>query len=449
LQNLFIQRLFLKDILFLRMCFGLITEKLHWESDIRWTNYHFEKVSESILVECRISISSRTIRRIYSVASEEESLYKPQEESKSILVRFLGYKDWDQFKAQNLNKLPESSSKPEKFISLSQRTFFGFSSITSINRRVFIIVVIALCLIGFFLIKKQNINMQKATLSLAVQNNVGFPPLTSTFNYRMSEVTSEPVLIDFGDCTVVRLPFDKEMVTNSYLVPGYYRVTIKQGTKVLAESGVQVLTKDWETGINIPYSNSKSQNKIPDHYFSAKKVYLQKEGKLYLSPSEVKRMGFDTLHTYWTKYRYITDMNCEADNCSVEARVKNGSNTGGISCFDFALDIQGEKGTIRLHFTEPGCTGNVHFIFSEQEKHGRFAELSAFGQDLSDWTNVALKIIDRKATVFVKGKKIYENKYNQHIGKIKGVVITFRGSGALDNIKVKDLNNQEVYSNVF
>ena len=69
---------------------------------------------------------------------------------------------------------------------------------------------------------------------------------------------------------------------------------------------------------------------------------------------------------------------------------------------------------------------------------------------MSQWKKVQIKVSNKTANVFIEGKNVYSVKYNEPVGKIKGITFRFKGLGSVDYVKLyNNKDEQPVFSNTF
>jgi hypothetical protein len=63
--------------------------------------------------------------------------------------------------------------------------------------------------------------------------------------------------------------------------------------------------------------------------------------------------------------------------------------------------------------------------------------------------NVRIKNQNKKETIVLNGRKIYELKYRKDFGDIKGLIFTFSSAGSVDFVRLKNNDGLTAYQEEF
>ena len=72
-------------------CRASVEQKLGWGDSGQWTNADFEGLSEKILAETGVSLSTSTLKRLWGRVKYDST---PQAATLNALARFVGYDDY-------------------------------------------------------------------------------------------------------------------------------------------------------------------------------------------------------------------------------------------------------------------------------------------------------------------------------------------------------------------
>jgi len=172
-------------------------------------------------------------------------------------------------------------------------------------------------------------------------------------------------------------------------------------------------------------------------------------GMLYISSREYSKNNTTLLSDLWATYQYFADFDVDGDNMTLETRIINNKYLGGIPCYDTEIDLVCENDFAKIIFLEPKCESYAKVYFGEKKLNGAYTDLSAFGQNLSDWSDVKVEIRNKKARIFFNRKFIYQCDYDESLGKLNGIRFRFKGFGAVDFVKVSDTSGKIIYNNDF
>ena len=78
----------------IKHCLQTIEEKLQWGPCEQWTNYDFEKLSERIFDETKVSLSVTTLKRVWGRIKYP---HDPSLTTLNVLALFIGFPDWRAF----------------------------------------------------------------------------------------------------------------------------------------------------------------------------------------------------------------------------------------------------------------------------------------------------------------------------------------------------------------
>jgi hypothetical protein len=272
----------------------------------------------------------------------------------------------------------------------------------------------------------------------------GFAPLTSVFNYDVSGIESDSVYINFGgDFENILLPKDKKTITVSYTKPGLYEIRIFAGRKTMAFERAHIMSRDWEG--TVYHENG--------YYYLKDKNKLIHDGSLHLVPGEAEKGGIDIYMPHqkrsMVEYNHIQDYKVDGDNFSLETRIKNSPEEGGVYCYNSYIRVRGWNYGSRVSFTQPGCNSEAFVQFGEVLVDGKYTDLSSLGQDLSTWRVVKLVVKHKRAQVYIDNRPIFTTTYQNNIGPIKGITYRFKGYGSVDYLKLYNEKNELVYEDTF
>jgi hypothetical protein len=130
-----------------------------------------------------------------------------------------------------------------------------------------------------------------------------------------------------------------------------------------------------------------------------------------------------------------------SDNFTLAASIKNTWGEGPAVCKTAKIFVLCTNGAFIIPFTIPGCVSDVNLMLGDKYLRGKEHDLSAFGVDISDWTDVKLDVRARKVKIFAAGKIIWEDGYKENMGDVVGMRFCFLGGGAVKNILSIPVNN--------
>jgi hypothetical protein len=390
--------------------------------------------------------------------------YNPQIETKNALALYLNYEDWVDFKRQNPITVLERETMPMTK-NLDKFTVADTDRLTvdmvqekppktvlkdkkrkknQVQKKAWLLmptgIIAALVTVYFVFCQSQEVTgLGEATLR--VNKTIASVPFTPVYEYDISKVKADSIFIEFGDNMKELLPKDQNRIAYTYLIPNFYKVKLTAEKQTLAQLNVHAMSNGWK-GV-IFYTNN-GWHGVPVN----NQQVFRKKGQLYMSQKYIDSIGIDRL-SYWVSYRNIDDFAASGDQCTLETRFLNKDSTTVWKFCDVLTQIIGEEGVHRSHFLNPGVSSHAAIRASEVKVLGKYKDLAAFGQDMSQWHTGRMEVRDKKVTFYMDGKPIYTLSYTVPIGKIKGIILTTRGTGEIDYVKLFDGEDKLVYEDHF
>ncbi len=405
-----------EESLCLQYCLRLVEDKTGWGDAQQWTQSNYERLREQIAADSGITISCSTLRRLFMppVARRRQN---PQIATKNALAAFAGSTNWDEFVRQQSSDTPAPIT--EKLSPGPNRH----------RNSIFIrwALVVAGAVVGLLYYDPFVSDQPDVVLTghLDWENSSKV-----VFNHDLSSLNADNIRIEFGDGNTQELTKSDRQTVHEYKIPSVHRVRLMADDEPLASMVVRKPTQGWVGAVLYEDSvwHSLSQFRQTD--------------RLYASPETVYQGAVVADRVYWTSYHNIRDFGVDGDGFEMEARVKNDSLEGGISCYDISLKIICEQGWIKVEFMKPDCTVWSDLTIGEAKRDGKKDDLSAFGQDFSYWRTVRLKVLHQQLLVSLDGKPIYEPvNYQQSLGAIRGIGVIFKGSGSVGHLKIHNFRD--------
>jgi hypothetical protein len=72
-----------------------------------------------------------------------------------------------------------------------------------------------------------------------------------------------------------------------------------------------------------------------------------------------------------------------------------------------------------------------------------------FSYDISDWTSFQIKSKDQTTFFSINNELIFEQEYTKEIGRLKGIIFRFFGSGQADGIQIFNERNELCFKEDF
>ncbi len=443
--------------------------KPHIDSGIPWEN---------------IGISQSTLRRIIIKEKKEVNFQRP---TRNCLAYYLGYDGWNDFKFCNKDILPTQpiiinvvqvyrSLLPQKLLpkflpppndeiedeeqelqyeEIIQKQFW--------ETKLFKFVCFGILLIGFLFFTGKTVSSwyrnrpfteeQLAKVKFEFVNQYDKPNTSSVkIHYDVSSLNTDSVSIDYGfeEYFIIR----KNRTDNSYqyierfskledtIAHTFFKPNVWIINLIVKGKIIRTLTKVVYTGHEwVSWSSGKED----DINWIGRNVLPQitmNNGILHYDKANIEKNGW--LAFFYTKHQINDDFKINGDSVFFEAKVKNNEMEGGQPCYDTSLSlIDIQKRTINVNFVQD-CIEFGNVFLDKTKFYGREKVLPFLDVNLQVWNTLGVSVKNHKATLFVNGKQVFKTKYDGNVTEIKGIRITFRGSGSVDWVKLSNSSTEKV-----
>lgn len=166
---------------------------------------------------------------------------------------------------------------------------------------------------------------------------------------------------------------------------------------------------------------------------------MVKNGELRIDPS------LSNISDYWTQFE-LCDTICIGNEFIFQSRIINNASIGGRPAYDFGMNIIGENKTISLTLMGDKWAQSFTSIVSGNIIHRNRSE---FVMDFNDWNVITLRITTDSVTFNANDSVFFAFAHDDPICNIHKLVLAFRGSGAIDWIKINNIDNQPIYEENF
>ncbi len=414
-----------REIVLIQKCIKEIEHKIGCGRSADWSHHYFVSLSDDIHKKTGVGLSVSTLKRFFG--KDKDKLFKRafnfQKETKNTLVRYLGYANWHEYGQKN--KSSHFLGQIKQFINEKEKSV-KWILVPSL------IVFCILYLINLFLLNGFSLSGDNIpSFYFSGRNLKGSVPHTVAVNYDISNF-DEDVILDFGEYYSKRemvLPQKNHIVTHTYYAPYYYRMKMKYNNKILAQHNVMVKSKGWWPAI---ISDSDYFHVDPDQI---------KDGRKFIfTPGLVNDFDIDTNKAFQTEFKFIRPFDLSLDEVFFEADIKAEPINTWAGCYTVAICLLGTKEDLNILFTNKGCSSMSNIKAGGLEIEGKNADLSSLGIQFFDWIRVGIKTSNQELCLFINKKEIFSCNYPEQMGKFAGIHFLFSGCGAVDDILLKNVN---------
>lgn len=406
-------------------CLNQIEAQVGWGPSRDWKQRDFEQLSELIFEKTGTRLSLSTLKRIFA----QQYAGTPQPATLNALAQFAGFKSWTEFRSF-------SASVKRSDQTISDNTS-AFPEKWKIRKRLSLLIIIILFATlavfvfpGIKTMKKLPVNQteeREPEIKFSYKILSDGLPNTVVFSFDLSSIKGDSIYFQqtWNDKTKVPVPAGSKNFSSIYYYPGYHTAKLFAGKNQIAEQKVHVVTDGW-----IGLVTNGTDQTAP--------LYLKNpvnNGMLYAPPeSFAANKNFADKFYYYVRYYNTTDFGeLTGDNFTFTARVRNDIEHGGATCQDVRFYITCESGMIIVPFCMPGCVGNLNVVSGDNFLAGRNNDLSSLGINLSEWQSVQITSSGKAIEVKTSAGDL-KIPYKMSLGALKGLMIEFKGTGAIDDI---------------
>ncbi|AEW02375.1 hypothetical protein A4D02_00040 [Niastella koreensis] len=378
-----------------------------------WTTYDFEKLSDAIFDRTQVRLSVTTLKRIWGKLKYDSA---PTLTTLNTLAQFAGFVDWRDFKQNEDRPVPgpeTNTVNPTR----SQRNVKRLS-ITLAGALVLIAGVYFLFLAARHKQRQYDPGQFEFTTNKMISEGV---PNSVIFHYTAKVKPDSLFIVQTWDIRRKTLvSADKHNHSAIYYYPGFFRTKLIADGQVMKKHDVWITSKGWLCLLE--------KEPIPVYF---KKELCEKNGIVEVNDSLLTpyRSASTDAKVRFFNQRDLGDL--MNDNFTFETMVKNDFDDGSNACHYAQVLIQCKDDIIIIPLAAKSCVGNLNFYFCGAGAESKFADLSGFGCDLTQWTRLRVETVNKMATIYVNNKKAYTVKFPNDPTGIVGVQYRFNGAAAV------------------
>ncbi len=431
----------------LPQCRTLIENKVGWGDSGHWTSADFEALSELILAETGVSLSSSTLKRLWGRVRYTSA---PQVATLNALARFVGYVNFRNFEVAQARKSEDEitvstgNEQPEEKALVSN----SHTKKTIPNNRTFSIglaagIVISL-LLAFSLTmnQKEDRKSKVSTFTFSSRPVSAGIPNSVVFTFDVSAARTDSLFIQQSWDVTKRISIkkDQKQATSIYYYPGFYKAKLIVGDSAVRQHDLLIKTDGW-----LPLVD---QQPVPV-YFHPKDC--MRDGTLSMTSEMLQNRNVQLQPTVpWVSYHYVQEMGAlSSDNFTLETKLKSTYSTGSGACQNTQLFILCENTMMAIPLAIPGCTSAINAMFADKLMKGTETDLSALGVNFADYVKLRLEVKNKMVQVLVNDHSALKTAFASNAGRLVGFVYRFQGTGAVDYLHVYDAQGMEVVREEF
>lgn len=412
----------------LQRCKALIEAKLGWGPAEGWQTADFENLSELILKETGVSLSTSTLRRIWGRA---EYNHLPSGTTLNTLARFAGAGDWRAFVKQNSSATAEPKETAPPTVAPHKKQIW--------KRLAWIATaLVVVILAGTLAFDKGEPQLEKSSYSFESRSVARGIPNSVIFTYDASASPTDSVFIQQSWDNTKRALVDKNLHkhTSIYYEPGCYQAKLLIGDQVVQQHKLVVGTDGWSALIDQP--------KMP--VYLKREEFLRQDGiGVTTRTIEQKNIALQP-EPPLIKYFNVGNFDPVALNgFSFSTEIKNEYSEGAGACQLTYISLLTDDTPILIPLSARGCVSDLNLMSVDDFLSGKKADLSALGVDFSDWVRVSCEASGGKIRYKINDRQAFEFAVPNRPIRIVGIAFGFRGTGSLRKVRL-DSDGKSVFS---
>ena len=426
------------NIELLQRCCRTIEEKLGWGSADDWQNQDFEALSARIYDQTQVVLSVSTLKRVWGKVKYESS---PSLSTLNALASFSGYKDWRDFKQQQLaasvaGTAPQNGHLPPQ---AAPRRNTGWYIVAG--------VLLVLATAGWMYRQTSTANTSfpipdSARFSFSSQPLAAGIPNSVIFNYDASAAKNDSVFIQqsWDPSRRFLVSATGHTYTSIYYYPGFFKAKLVVGNKIVKEHNLLIPSGGWMAAVD--------QEPVPA-YFSKEEFIT--DGTLHIPAALMEKKNIHMQpQAPEVRFYNIGDFHgLKNDNFIFETELKNDYKLGAAVCQRADIYIHCDGSAIIIPVGIPGCVGEMGLLAIDTGFTAQHGNLSGFGCNMSEWVKVRCEARNKQLQILVNGKLAYSHTFVSNAADIVGVSYRFKGTGAVNAVKFTHLDGTVVLEDTF
>lgn len=394
------------------------------------TQRNFEQISDEIEKKSGIYISGTTIKRLSKGAFNRS----PQIATLNALAIYFNFNSWHEYKNAFIQQhLTESQAVGKQQAALEAKPATTDISKIRWNRKALgrwvPLLLILTCVCSYYLYPSKGTenNFDKATFSSRKTTNNDLPN-TVVFNYDIEHVTADSFFIQqsWDKNRKVRIDKHKHTLTDIYYEPGYHIAKLIANDSIIKTTIVNIPTDKW-----VFYSN-EYKRRYRTEYINTEKA--SKKGSLAITRKELVTNNIDINQENIYLYSYFPSKHeVNSDNFTLNTRVRF-NEVRNSQCPYIAIEVYGQQDVILIKSTSKGCANQAKLRLGSREIEGNETDLSPITYDVTQWTDVELKVKNKKVSITIAGQQVFTSSYQSSIKLITGLSFISNGLCEVDQV---------------
>ncbi|HZY78453.1 MAG TPA: hypothetical protein VFE50_02950 [Cyclobacteriaceae bacterium] len=374
----------------------------------------FEYVSSEIQSKTGIVLSSITIKRL----ANGEFSRLPQVATLNAIARYLGYSNWQELKNSEETPVPDVRPRRKSWLQVA----------------IAIVLVSAIAAVFFMSRSKTGVGNLDTVVFTAKKTTNNELPNTVVFNYNVDDVDADSFFIQqsWDDRKRIKVYKNHYTVTDIYYEPGYHVAKLIANDMMIKEIDVSIPTDRW-----VFYAN-EMKPRYKTAYINVEKFTTN--GILGITKDDLLGNNIDIQQNMFYTYAYFPGkFDVSGDNFTLKARVRMKEVKNNLCPF-IELEVFCQRYYQIIKSTERGCASEAFVVNGDKTVDGKTANLENITFKLSEWTDIELKVKDKKATISINGSDSFEASYEASTRNVTGLAFISNGLCEVDHVELTGLD---------
>jgi hypothetical protein len=425
-----------KDLV--KHCLKELAQKMGYAEGQRLSQSDLEHLCYLIGEKSKIVLSLSTMKRLF----QEKFERLPQISTLDAITIFLGYSGWRDFKAKKSND--GLSEVIASRVNTIEKPAINRWRPTAAVRYALVAAGVLLFVFSILWSIWSDIDNEADAVAFSVKKVVSENvPKNVIFNYNIDGIRGDSFFIQpsWNEKIKVKISRQNYTQTETYFEPGYHTAKLICDGRVLKKVAVHIPTEDW-----IGYSKVRFTDPYPE-YFNTK--YIIRDHILGIDEDGLKasNLNFEKNKIYYFSH-FPDSLNVNSQDFTLKAKIRI-KNPGNTLCPWIVADVFTENSFFYFMGTTPGCSSEIHAVFSDKNLNGKTNDLSALGFDVLKWNEIRMDVKGNSATVYINSEKVLETTYSRHGGNVHGMGFGSNGLCEIDWVELTDSAGNVAYFNDF
>lgn len=436
-----------------------------WGPSESWDLNQFKTLENMIFETTKIDVNANTLKRFF-----QQKTGNPQLATKDALCRFLGYSGYTDFVMKRTKKeefasvqeddaVEETKACPDDTDKVNDSqlekvrnrlTKDPGETSNNINKKnkwyINFVVILLLIIAGYMLytykLKDMYVEYLISKVEFTASQVKGICPLTVTFSYDIPSSLFGDISVVYeeanGDVSERKLNENIDKVNATYIYEGEAFCHLKYKDRIVKTIPVECRKTGWSVF-------AREERKKIFRVFPIEQAFND-SGYVSLPIEDVPQEAH-TNHMF-VSYVFYKEKLVDGDNFIYEARVRNSAQENAVPCSDIIMYIHSDTAMHGFAMNKNGYA-YIKFISGENTIKGDEHNLNRFNFNPSQWHLMSIKVVNKKTTFYVDGKEILGMDYKEPLGYANELTLRFKGCGAVDYVKVYNLDGKVVYEEKF